>query len=79
MRGCVDDLEEATIVLIAAVAIHRNVDAAALHDVHAGHAVRSDDLFVGCEEALFESAGNFGLQVLGPVAKEKDAALDNCK
>ena len=73
----VDDLEQSAVVLVTAVAVHRDVDAAALDDVDARQAVSSDQFLVGREEALLEPAGDLGLQVLGPVAEEEDAALDD--
>lgn len=77
VAGGVDDLEEAAVVLVAAVAVHGDVDAAALDDVDARQAVGGDELLVGREEALLEAAGDLGLQLLGPVAEEEDAALDD--
>jgi hypothetical protein len=65
------------VVLVAAVSIHGNIDPTALDDVDPWEAVCSDEFFVGGEEALLESAGDLGLEVLGPVAEEEDAALDD--
>lgn len=75
-RG-VDHLQQSPVVLVAAVAVHRDVDPPALDDVDPREAVGRDQLFVGGEEALLEAAGDLGLQVLGPVAEEEDAALDD--
>lgn len=65
--------------LLPSESVHEHIDSTVLYDEDAWGAARRNQALVGSKEPLFKATCHFRLEGLGPVAEEKDAALDDSK